>query len=235
MMSPQCSYRKGNDDQFASPSLIQEQVAFDSEQLLQGELRRVLDLVDNQHVPVSVPSEELQQLAKDLHDELSDDRIITLPLQRLLIQKTLLWIWSNSLQVSFGACLMMNKQRSFRKAEMINPPLPLSCKGTSRYGVPPTCIAKDSSEPTMIDGSLDRRPSSKLVADLGETRMAKRARIRCSNKKDGKNPRERITHVGGLNPDGTQRKRSIDQAIKDIESGEWKFYVEEYGRTVDVV
>ncbi|MBB4396563.1 hypothetical protein [Bradyrhizobium sp. ERR14] len=59
-----------HDDQFASPSLIQEQVAFDSEQLLQGELRRVLDLVDNQHVPVSVPSEELQQLEKDLHDEL---------------------------------------------------------------------------------------------------------------------------------------------------------------------
>lgn len=75
--------------------------------------------------------------------------------------------------MSFGACLMMNKQRSFQKAEMINPSRPPSCKGTSRYGVPPIYIAKVSSEPTMIDGSLDRLPSSKLVADLGETRMAK--------------------------------------------------------------
>ncbi|MCP3475729.1 DUF3892 domain-containing protein [Bradyrhizobium sp. CCGUVB1N3] len=50
-----------------------------------------------------------------------------------------------------------------------------------------------------------------------------------------KNPHERITHVGGVNPNGTQWKRSIDQAIKDIESDEWKFYVEENGRRVDVV
>ncbi|WP_445219787.1 DUF3892 domain-containing protein [Bradyrhizobium sp. Pa8] len=65
--------------------------------------------------------------------------------------------------------------------------------------------------------------------------MAKRARIRCVNKTDIKNPHERITHVGGANPDGTPWKRSIDQAIKDIESDEWEFYVEENGRRVDVV
>lgn len=35
------------------------------------------------------------------------------------------------LQGSFGDCLMMKKQRSFRKGEMINPRRPLSCKGTS--------------------------------------------------------------------------------------------------------
>ncbi|MBB4365351.1 hypothetical protein GGD65_006417 [Bradyrhizobium sp. CIR18] len=274
---------EGRDDRPATSAFVQEQVASDSEQLPQADLRRVLDHLDDQpsDSPISVPPEELRQrkrtcttrftddgmitslllfplIQKNLlsiqggflqrsfgnclmlspqssyrntminsprrllsrsksHSiqssfvrgsvgeywilsiintsqspclprsssnwkrtymtSFTDDRIITLPLQRLLIKKTLLSIWSNSLQVSFGACLMMNKQRSFRKAEMIDSPRPLSCKGTSRYGAPPTCIAKDSSELTMIDGSLDRLPSSKLVADLGETRMAKRARI----------------------------------------------------------
>ncbi|WP_018322474.1 DUF3892 domain-containing protein [Bradyrhizobium sp. WSM2793] len=65
--------------------------------------------------------------------------------------------------------------------------------------------------------------------------MTKRARIRCTNKTGRTNPHERITHIGGLNPDGTPWKRSIDQAIKDIESDEWEFYVEENGRRVDVV
>ncbi|SCB55060.1 Protein of unknown function [Bradyrhizobium shewense] len=65
--------------------------------------------------------------------------------------------------------------------------------------------------------------------------MAKRARIRYANKTDQKNPHERITHVGGVNPDGKPWKRSIDQVVKDIESAEWEFYVEENGRRVGVV
>ncbi|WFU53596.1 DUF3892 domain-containing protein [Bradyrhizobium pachyrhizi] len=65
--------------------------------------------------------------------------------------------------------------------------------------------------------------------------MAKRARIRYVSKTDRPNPHERITHVGGPNPDGTPWKRSIRQVIKDIESDEWEFYVEENGRRVDVV
>ncbi|MCP3475617.1 DUF3892 domain-containing protein [Bradyrhizobium sp. CCGUVB1N3] len=65
--------------------------------------------------------------------------------------------------------------------------------------------------------------------------MAKRARIRCINTTDRRNSHERLSHVGGVNPDGTPWKRSIDQAIRDIESNEWEFYVEENGRRVDVV
>ncbi|KRQ15383.1 DUF3892 domain-containing protein [Bradyrhizobium manausense] len=65
--------------------------------------------------------------------------------------------------------------------------------------------------------------------------MAKRARIRYANKTDRKNPDERITHVGGVNPDGKPWKRSIEQVVKDIESAEWEFYVEENGRRVGVV
>ncbi|MCP3396912.1 DUF3892 domain-containing protein [Bradyrhizobium sp. CCGB20] len=65
--------------------------------------------------------------------------------------------------------------------------------------------------------------------------MTKRERSRYVNKTDRKNPHERISHVGGGNPDGTPWKRSIDQAIRDIENNEWEFYVEENGRRVDVV
>ncbi|WP_245453729.1 hypothetical protein [Bradyrhizobium sp. AC87j1] len=210
MMSPQSSYRKGT--MINSPRRLLSRSKWHSIQssFFRGSFGEysILSIINTSQSPCLPRSSS--NWKRTYMTSFTDDRIITLPLQRLLIQKTLLWIWSDSLQVSFGACLMMNKQRSFRKAEMINPPRPLSCKGTSRYGVPPTCIAKDSSELTMIDGSVDRLPSSKLVADLGKTRMAKRARIRRTNKKDGKNPHERITHVGGLNPDGTQRKRSID-------------------------
>lgn len=60
--------------------------------------------------------------------------------------------------------------------------------------------------------------------------MAKRARIRYADKTDKKTPHERLTHVGGLTPDGKPWKRSIDQVVKDIESAEREFYVEENGR-----
>ncbi|WP_407114434.1 hypothetical protein [Bradyrhizobium sp. LMG 9283] len=63
---------EGRDDQPATSAFIQEQVAFHSEQLPQADLRRVMDHLDDHSSPspVSVPSEELQQLEKDLHDAL---------------------------------------------------------------------------------------------------------------------------------------------------------------------
>ncbi|SPP97970.1 hypothetical protein [Bradyrhizobium vignae] len=63
---------EGRDDQPATSAFIQEQVASDSEQLPQADLRRVLDHLDDQpsDSPVSVPPEELRQLEKDLHDAL---------------------------------------------------------------------------------------------------------------------------------------------------------------------
>ncbi|WP_155255616.1 hypothetical protein [Bradyrhizobium elkanii] len=60
-------------DEHSAPSaFIQAQAAFHSEQLPQGELRRVLDHLDDEAMPsaVSDPSEELQRLEKELHDEL---------------------------------------------------------------------------------------------------------------------------------------------------------------------
>ncbi|WP_158626703.1 hypothetical protein [Bradyrhizobium sp. RP6] len=58
------------DGQHAPPAFIQEQTAFQSEQLPQGELRRVLDHLDDQAMPSPVSAEELQRMEEQLHDEL---------------------------------------------------------------------------------------------------------------------------------------------------------------------
>ncbi|MDA9474745.1 hypothetical protein XI03_09575 [Bradyrhizobium sp. CCBAU 65884] len=65
--------------------------------------------------------------------------------------------------------------------------------------------------------------------------MAKRVRIRCINKTDRPNAHERVKNVGGLNSDGTRWKLSVEKAIRDIESHEWEYYVEESGKTARVI
>jgi hypothetical protein len=65
--------------------------------------------------------------------------------------------------------------------------------------------------------------------------MAKRARIRCISKSDRQNPHERIINVGGVNSDGGRWKQSQQTTIKEIEAGEWEFFVSEGGKTVSVI
>lgn len=65
--------------------------------------------------------------------------------------------------------------------------------------------------------------------------MAQDVQIKCINKSDRYNPHERITHVGGTNPDGTRWKLTQEAAIAGIEAGKWNFYVSVGGRTVRVI
>nr|WP_235782887.1 hypothetical protein [Bradyrhizobium murdochi] len=63
-------------DQPAPSAFVEGQVAFDPEQISQEELRRLFDHLDNQPIPSPgfVPSEELQRLENELHDELDGRR-----------------------------------------------------------------------------------------------------------------------------------------------------------------
>lgn len=65
--------------------------------------------------------------------------------------------------------------------------------------------------------------------------MAQSVRISCINKSDRYNPWERITHVGGVNADGTRWKLTLQEAITGIEGGKWTFYVMVANHAVRVV
>ena len=65
--------------------------------------------------------------------------------------------------------------------------------------------------------------------------MAENHMVRCTTKRAGAAPHERVTHVGGTNSDGTQWKKTSDQIIAAIKSGEWKFYVDGGGHGIWLV
>ena len=51
--------------------------------------------------------------------------------------------------------------------------------------------------------------------------MASSHEVLCINKSDRHNPHERITHIGGMNTDGTRWKVTQTGAIVGIESDTW--------------
>ena len=65
--------------------------------------------------------------------------------------------------------------------------------------------------------------------------MADNVQITCINKQSRQSPYERISHVGGVNRDGTRWRLSLSDAIKGMEDGKWKFYVSVGGHSVWVV
>jgi hypothetical protein len=65
--------------------------------------------------------------------------------------------------------------------------------------------------------------------------VADRVQIKCVNKVDRPNPHERITHVGGTNPDGGRWKMTQEAAVKGIEDGKWDFWVSVNGKSVKVI
>jgi hypothetical protein len=65
--------------------------------------------------------------------------------------------------------------------------------------------------------------------------MAVPVRISCINKTNRTDPHDRIKYVGGVIADGTRWKLSQADAISQIESGHWDFYVTFGGRTAGVI
>jgi len=65
--------------------------------------------------------------------------------------------------------------------------------------------------------------------------MAENIQIKCINKSDRTSAHERIKSIGGVNPSGTRWKLSLEQAIKDMEAGKYRFYVSVNGDSVGVI
>lgn len=65
--------------------------------------------------------------------------------------------------------------------------------------------------------------------------MSESHQIHCIRKSDRHNPHERITHVGGVNPDGSRWLLTQPDAIKGIEAGTWRFYTRVNGKSVWVI
>jgi hypothetical protein len=66
--------------------------------------------------------------------------------------------------------------------------------------------------------------------------MAQQVQISCINKTNRSSAHERIQSIGGVNSDGSRWKMPESQAIQDIKSGRYAFYVERpVGRRVTVI
>jgi hypothetical protein len=65
--------------------------------------------------------------------------------------------------------------------------------------------------------------------------MAEYVQIQCVSKRPRQDPHQRISHVGGVNPNGTRWKLGEDEAIAGIRQDKWSFYVHTGGARVDVI
>ena len=65
--------------------------------------------------------------------------------------------------------------------------------------------------------------------------MAEAREVTCINKSDRDNPYERITHIGGGQTIITSWRKTQQEAIAEIESGESQFFVNIDGKSVWVI
>lgn len=65
--------------------------------------------------------------------------------------------------------------------------------------------------------------------------MAEYVQIQCVNKRPRHDPHLRISHVGGVNANGTRWRLTEEDAISGARQGRWIFYVYIRGVRADVV
>jgi hypothetical protein len=126
------------------------------------------------------------------------------------------------------------------------PETPHAVAGSAAAGSPgaPTATAVVcllQTHPIVLDGGRlavpcisSARCGCVVWRQIGDN-MATRVQISCVTKSDRFNPHERITHIGGRNPDGSAWKLTQEQAIQGVERDEWRFYTLVRGEHADVI
>jgi len=61
--------------------------------------------------------------------------------------------------------------------------------------------------------------------DAAGVKMPHSQTIRCVKKSDSRLAYQRISSVGGTNSDGSRWTQSQERTVKEIESGQWEFFV----------
>ena len=65
--------------------------------------------------------------------------------------------------------------------------------------------------------------------------MANRRQITCINQGNRQNIHERISHIGGLNENGSRWKITRQEAVHGLETGEYEFFIKKKGVISEVV
>ena len=65
--------------------------------------------------------------------------------------------------------------------------------------------------------------------------MALRRQVHCVVRDNSEHGNQRITHLGGRNPDGTRWYATTTEAISRIHSGEWTFFISVAGNETEVI
>ena len=95
-------------------------------------------------------------------------------------------------------------------------------------------IDKSKRRPSAV-GSVSPQSTASLSSRQGGTNMTETYQVLFILKTRYQNPHDRISHIGGLNSDGTHWNLTLASAVDAIERSKWKFYLMRNGTSFDLI
>jgi hypothetical protein len=84
-------------------------------------------------------------------------------------------------------------------------------------------------------GSVSPQSTASSSSRQGSTNMTETHQVFFILKTRYQNPHDRISHIGGLNSDGTHWNLTLASAVDAIERSKWKFYLMRNGTSFDLI